>query len=149
LPTRKEFTAAQLKDILESLEKLAKLSEAVRRHGGDFETVPCSAQFQVGQAPQLSGEGARRNEESAHYFHDEKAVRKFHQENLDLNCSTRRSGRSCFPLGEAPARADGTRRRGRLVELHESLRSKKFIAELARKGLKVDHYAASDRPSSS
>src|SRR6266581_1394845 len=33
-----EVTAAQLKDILESLEKLAKLSEAVRRHGGDFET---------------------------------------------------------------------------------------------------------------
>src|SRR5437762_5357594 len=34
----KEITATQLKDILESLEKLAKLSEAVRRHGGDFET---------------------------------------------------------------------------------------------------------------
>ena len=33
----KEVTAAQLKDILESLEKLAKLSESVRRHGGDFE----------------------------------------------------------------------------------------------------------------
>src|SRR5213596_2464120 len=34
----KEITPTQLKDILESLEKLAKLSEAVRRHGGDFET---------------------------------------------------------------------------------------------------------------
>src|SRR5207248_2798834 len=34
----KEIPAAQLRDILESLEKLAKLSEAVRRHGGDFET---------------------------------------------------------------------------------------------------------------
>src|SRR5438477_4767042 len=34
----KEVTAAQLKDILESLEKLAKLSEAIRRHGGDFES---------------------------------------------------------------------------------------------------------------
>ena len=33
----KEVTAAQLKDILESLEKLAKLSESVRRHGGDFD----------------------------------------------------------------------------------------------------------------
>src|SRR5438067_4565322 len=34
----KEVTAAQLKDILKSLGKLAKLSEAVRHHGGDFET---------------------------------------------------------------------------------------------------------------
>ena len=33
LADEKEFTATQLKDILESLEKLAKLSEAVRRHG--------------------------------------------------------------------------------------------------------------------
>src|SRR5437667_7897149 len=35
LADKKEITAAQLKDILESLERLAKLSEAVRRHGGD------------------------------------------------------------------------------------------------------------------
>src|SRR5438045_8570527 len=33
----KEITAAQLKDILESLEQLAKLSEDARRHDGDFE----------------------------------------------------------------------------------------------------------------
>jgi DNA gyrase subunit B len=51
-----------------------------------------------------------------------------------------------LPLGEAPPRADGTRRRGRLVELHESAAIEKIIAELAHKGLKVDHYATSDRP---
>ena len=34
----------------------------------------------------------------------------------------------------------------RLVELHESTAIQKIIAELARKGLKVNHYAASDRP---
>jgi DNA gyrase subunit B len=55
-------------------------------------------------------------------------------------------GQELLPLGEAPARADGTRRRGRLVELHESAAIEKIIAELARKGLKVDHYATSDRP---
>ena len=42
----KEITAAQLKDILESLEKLAKLSESVRRHGGDFESFSRQARFQ-------------------------------------------------------------------------------------------------------
>src|SRR5439155_22095924 len=32
------------------------------------------------------------------------------------------------------------------VELHESAAIEKIIAELARKGLKVDHYATSDHP---
>ena len=55
----KEITAAQLKDILESLEKLAKLSEAVRRHGGDFETYLAERNSQVGQASNLFGQSAR------------------------------------------------------------------------------------------
>src|SRR5437867_11502340 len=54
-----------------------------------------------------------------------------------------------LPLGDmhAPtAKTNGVRRRAKLVELHESAAIQKIIAELARKGLKVDHYAASDRP---
>ena len=142
----KEFTAAQLKDILESLEKLAKLSEAVRRHGGDFETYLGYRSSKSDKLPNYLVKVRDGNEETAHYFHDEKAVRKFHQENLDLNLFDTEIGQELLPLSEAPARADGTRRRGRLVELHESAAIEKIIAELARKGLKVDHYAASDRP---
>src|SRR6266576_1414512 len=142
----KEITATQLKDILESLEKLAKLSEAVRRHGGDFETYLGHRSSRSDKLPNYLVKVRDGNEESAHYFHDEKAVRKFHQENLDLNLFDTEIGQELLPLGEAPARADGTRRRGRLVELHESAAIEKIIAELARKGLKVDHYAASDRP---
>ena len=142
----KEFTAAQLKDILESLEKLAKLSEAVRRHGGDFETYLSHRSSKSDKLPNYLVKVRDGNEESAHYFHDEKAVRKFHQENLDLNLFDTEIGQELLPLSEAPARADGTRRRGRLVELHESAAIEKIIAELARKGLKVDHYSASDRP---
>jgi DNA gyrase subunit B len=54
-----------------------------------------------------------------------------------------------LPLGEPQAAAKtngGPRRRAKLVELHESAAIQKIIAELVRKGLKVDHYAASDRP---
>ena len=86
------------------------------------------------------------NEETVHYFHDERAVRKFHQENLDLNLFDTEIGQELLPLSEAPVRTDGSRRRGKLVELHESATIQKMIAELARKGLKVDHYAASDQP---
>src|SRR2546429_2347400 len=141
----KEFTATQLKDILESLEKLAKLSEAVRRHGGDFETYLGHRNSKSGKLPTYLVKVRDGNEETAHYFHDEKAVRKFHQENLDLNLFDTQIGQELLPL-DAPVRADGSRRRGRLVELHESAAIERTIAELARKGLKVDHYAASDHP---
>src|SRR4051795_6666984 len=146
LADNKEFTAAQLKDILESLEKLAKLSEAVRRHGGDFETYLAHRSSKSSKLPTYLVKVRDGNEESAHYFHDEKAVRNFHQENLDLNLFDTEIGQELLPLSESPPRPDGSRRRGRLVELHESAAIEKIIAELARKGLKVDHYAASDRP---
>src|SRR5437762_350838 len=142
----KEVTTAQLKDILESLEKLAKLSEAVRRHGGDFETYLAERNSRSGKLPTYLVKVRDGNEEAVHYFHDEKEVRQFHQDNLDLNLFDAELGQELLPLGEAPARANGSRRRGKLVELHESAAIQKLIAELARKGLKVGHYAASDRP---
>jgi DNA gyrase subunit B len=145
----KEITAAQLKDILESLEKLAKLSESVRRHGGDFEAFLGKRNSRTGKLPNFLVKVREGNDESVHYFHDEKAVRKFHEENLDLNLFDTDLGQELLPLGDAvPAttKSNGVRRRGKLVELHESATIQKLIAELARKGLKVDHYAASDRP---
>jgi DNA gyrase subunit B len=87
------------------------------------------------------------NDESVHYFHDEKAVKEFHQRNLDLNLFDAELGQELLPLGDIPVpKTNGPRRRGKLVELHESAAIQKLIGELARKGLKVDHYAASDRP---
>src|SRR5438046_8671354 len=89
------------------------------------------------------------NDETVHYFHDEKAVRKFHETNLDLNLFDTQMEQELLPLGDAQAptaKTNGVRRRAKLVELHESAAIQKIIAELARKGLKVDHYAASERP---
>ena len=146
LADEKEVTAAQLKDILESLERLAKLSEAVRRHGGDLEAYLAERISKSGKLPTYLVKVRDGNEESVHYFHDEKAVRQFHQNNTDLNLFDTDTQQELLPLGGAPAKGNGSRRRGKLVELHESATIQKIIAELARKGLKVDHYAASDRP---
>ena len=57
-------------------------------------------------------------------------------------------GQELLPLANAPVATpkNGNRRRGKLVELHESTTIQKLIAELARKGLKVNHFSASDRP---
>ena len=146
----KEISAAQLKDILESLEKLAKLNESVRRHGGDFESFLAERNTKSGKLPSYLVKVRDGNEETVHYFHDERAVRKFHEENLDLNLFDTEMGQELLPLAAAPVAAatskNGNRRRGKLVELHESTTIQKLIAELARKGLKVNHFSASDRP---
>ena len=68
--------------------------------------------------------------------------------NLDLNLfDTEMGQQELLPLAATPVKSNGgVRRRAKLVELHESATIQKIIAELARKGLKVDHYAASDHP---
>jgi DNA gyrase subunit B len=144
----KELSAAQLKDILESLEKLAKLSESIRRHGGDFESFLSERAKKTGKLPAYLVKVRDGNEEMVHYFHDEKEVRKFHTENPDLNLYEDETQQELLPLGgPAVVKTNGaSRRRAKLVELHESTTIQKIIGELARKGLQVDHYAAADRP---
>jgi DNA gyrase subunit B len=148
LADNKELSAAQLKDILESLERLAKLSESVRRHGGDFESYLAERQTKTGKLPTYLVKVREGNEELVHYFHDQREIRKFHDENLDLNLFDAEMGQQeLLPLATTPVKSNGgVRRRAKLVELHESATIQKIIAELARKGLKVDHYAASDHP---
>src|SRR6202047_1497269 len=126
----KEVTTAQLKDILESLEKLAKLSEAVRRHGGDFEAYLEERNSKSGKLPTYLVKVRDGNDEAVHYFHDEKAVRQFHLENLDLNLFDTEANQELLPLGDAPARTNSESfrsRRGKLVELHESAAVQKII----------------------
>src|SRR5437762_396248 len=146
----KEITAAQLKDILESLEKLAKLSEVVRRHGGDFEAYLEERNSKSGKLPTYLVKVREGNDETVHYFHDEKAVRKFHESNLDLNLFDTQIEQELLPLGDVQvptAKSNGgVRRRAKLVELHESAAIQKINAELAVKGLMVVHYGESDRP---
>jgi len=142
----KELSTAQLKDILESLERLAKLSESVRRHGGDFETFLGQRDAKTGKLPNYLVKVREGNDESVHYFADEQGVRTFHEQNLDLNLFDVEMGQELLPLVPTTAKTNGARRRAKKVELHESTTIQKLIGEMARKGLKVDHYAASDHP---
>ena len=142
----KEVTTTQLKDILESLEKLAKLSESIRRHGGDFDGFLAKRNARNGKLPSYLVKIRDGNEETVRYFPDEKAVREFHKENPDLNLFDADVQQELLPL-ESGTKTNGVaRRRATKVELHEATTIQKLIAELARKGLKIDHYAASDRP---
>src|SRR5437016_4149749 len=103
----KELSAAQLKDILESLEKLAKLSESIRRHGGDFESFLGERAKKTGKLPSYLVKVRDGNEEAVYYFHDEKEVRKFHQENPDLNLFEDETQQELLPLTAAPIKSNG------------------------------------------
>ena len=80
----KVFTAAQLKDMLELLERLAKFSDAIRRHGGDFEQYLGERDPRTA-FPTFMVKVREGNQEWVTYFPGEAEVRQFHEENRDLN----------------------------------------------------------------
>jgi DNA gyrase subunit B len=152
----KIFTAAQLKELLELLERLAKFSDAIRRHGGDFEAYLAERDPHSGHLPGYMVKVREGNQEWVTYFPGEAEVRQFHEENRDLNlfeeAPVETNGN---PEGEPVAAAeksapkkkeDTARRRARLIELHESSAVQKLIADIARKGLEIEHFSNSDQP---
>ena len=162
----KTVSGANLTELLSLLERLAKYADAVRRHGGDFESY-LTHRDESGQLPTYIVRVREGNQEWVRYFTAEEQVRAFNAENSDLALF---GIEQSLPLeepqnGEAsgepvpapapvpvaiptptPKRSDGVRRRARLVELHESAAVAKLITELDKKGLKLEHYANSDKP---
>jgi len=154
----KIFTAAQLKDLLELLERLSKFSDAIRRHGGDFEAYLNERDPKTGAFPTFMIKVREGNQEWVTYFPGEAEVRAFHEENRDLGLFEDPAPEpSPLPEPEATAdkpvaaprkkeKEDGPQRRARLIELHESAAVQKLVAEIARKGLRIEHFADSDHP---
>src|SRR5439155_8230174 len=64
----KVFTASQLKDMLELLERLAKFSDSIRRHGGDFEAYLQERDKTTGKLPGYMVKVREGNTEWATYF---------------------------------------------------------------------------------
>ncbi len=156
-----EFSTEQLKDILDLLEKLDKFATAVRRHGGEFEQYLAQRGSEGGKLPNYLVKIREGNQESVRYFKDEEAVRAFSAENVDLNLfgepAVERLDGDASGDGESesvrhnghalrPSNGSALRRRARLVELYESASIQRLIDDLARKGLKIEHYAAQDEP---
>lgn len=158
----KVFTPIQLKDMLELLERLAKFSDAIHRHGGDFETYLSERDAKTGKLPNFMVKVREGNTEWTTYFPGEDEVRAFHEENRDLNLyddpepefESTEEGEPVEPVlaVEKPTTKKNGKpdlsvhRRAKLIELHESTSAQKLIDELAKKGLKIDHYADSDTP---
>lgn len=152
LPDKKEIAAAQFKEILELLDRLEKSSEAVRRLGGEFEAY-LHARSPEGALPSFLVVIRHGNEETVQYFQNETDLRNFTATNIDLNLfdaepSEGENAENGGALTEKVTKADknARRRRARLVEIHQSKSIEKLIAELAKKGFKIEHYADSKTP---
>jgi len=163
LADEREFTTAQLKEILDLLERLDKFSEAIRRHGGDFEAYLAARAPGTNKLPAYLVKVREGNEEFVHYFQNEDEVRAFHEANLDLSLydvdadaelATPGSGESSASTpasthsrsSRGNGRNGGPRRRGRLVELHESATLQKILTELNTRGLRLEQFSNSDKP---
>jgi DNA gyrase subunit B len=151
----KVFSSSQLKEILELLERFAKFSDAIRRHGGDFEEYLAERDPKTGKLPTFMVKVREGNTEWASYFPGEAEVREFHEGNRDLNLYEEAAPEPLegeVPAPDSPAKSkkekneNTNRRRAKLIQLHESTSAQKLIDELARKGLKIEHYSSSDVP---
>jgi DNA gyrase subunit B len=174
LSDRKEFSREQLIEILDRLEKLGKLSDAVRKHGGDFEDYLRHRDPATGDLPKYMVKVREGNSEYVRYFHDESALKEFSNQNRDLNLYEAEiapeldgeEAQTGNGADDAPAAGETNgqlasrngqpgdngslsphlRRRARRVELHESNAILKIIHELDDRGLRIEHYSASDQP---
>jgi DNA gyrase subunit B len=149
----KVSTPAQLREVLELLQRLAKFSDSIRRHGGDFETYLAERDPKTGALPTYLLKVREGNTEWVTYFPGEAQVREFHLENPDLNLfdieptEIPTEGEPIEkPVEKAKKTDPATHRRARLVELHESHPVQKLIDEIGKKGLKIEHFSNQDKP---
>ena len=149
----KTFTPAQLREMLELLQRLSKFSDSIRRHGGDFEAYLGERDPKTGARPTYLLKVREGNTEWVTYFPGEAQVREFHLENPDLNLFDIEPAEAPVegevtekPVEKAKKADPATHRRARLVELHESHPVQKLIDEIGKKGLKVEHFSNQDKP---
>jgi DNA gyrase subunit B len=144
-----ELTEHQLEEILELLDSLDKYARALRRHGGDFSDYVEHREPRSQELPRHLVKVRAGNEEAVHYFLDESALRTFSEVNPDLRLfGDEEADTALTERGEPrPDRArNGSTRRARHVEIHESKAIGELLSTLARKGFNVEHYAAQDQP---
>lgn len=147
LADNKELPQKQLTEILEMLESLDKYSRSILRHGGEFESYLEARDKKTGELPSHLVKVREGNEETIHYFHHEDELAKFAKANSDLGLFGDDEELSkAEEKNEKAATKNGVTRRGRHVELHESKAISELLEKLARKGFKVEHYIAQDKP---
>ena len=144
LEDSKELSEKQLSEILELLEALDKYANGLRRKGGDFATYLEHRNPQTHELPQHLVKIREGNEETVHYFLGREDLAEFGQKNADLNLGL--SGEQESDTSLLEKNKNGVTRRARHEELYESHAIKDLLEKLAKKGFKIEHYSAQDKP---
>ena len=144
LEDSKELSEKQLSEILELLEALDKYANGLRRKGGDFATYLEHRNPQTHELPQHLVKIREGNEETVHYFLGREDLAGFGEKNADLNLGLSGEQESDTSLLEKSK--NGITRRARHEELYESHAIKDLLEKLAKKGFKIEHYSAQDKP---
>ena len=84
------------------------------------------------------------NDETVHYFHTEEELAQFGAKNADLKLFGGEEEGDTTSFAEKPK--NGSTRRARHVELHESKAIVELLSKLDKKGFSVEHYAGQDQP---
>jgi DNA gyrase subunit B len=142
LSDKKEPSQKQLAEILELLESLDKYASALRRHGGDFAEYVEHRQKKTGDLPRHLVKVREGNDETVHYFHTEDELAQFGTKNADLKLfgSEEEGDTTTFE------KKNGSTRRARHIELHESKAIVELLSKLDKKGFSIEHYAGQDKP---
>jgi DNA gyrase subunit B len=144
LEDAKELSQAQLSEILGLLEELDKFANGIRRKGGDFAAYLEHRHPVTHELPQHLVKIRCGNEETVSYFGSNEDLAGFDEANPDLHLGL--SGEEEAETTPVEKARNGSTRRARHEELYESHALKELLAKLAQKGLKVEHYAAQDKP---
>ena len=131
----KEFSQKQLEEILELLEALDKHAVYIRRQGGDFGDY-VENRSKSGEFPSHLVKVREGNDETVHYFTATPQLEDFKSANADL-----------FNGNGESKKKEGPTRRATHADLHYECKAvTELVEKLARKGLKVEHYVAQDKP---
>jgi len=142
LSDQKELSQKQLAEILELLESLDKYASALKRHGGDFAEYVERRQKKTGELPRHLVKVREGNDETVHYFHTEDELAQFGAKNADLKLfGSEEEGETA-----TAEKKNGSTRRARHIELHESKAIVELLGKLDKKGFSIEHYAGQDEP---
>ncbi|QQY08795.1 MAG: DNA topoisomerase (ATP-hydrolyzing) subunit B [Candidatus Xiphinematobacter sp.] len=143
LSDKKEFTQLQLKEILGLLERLERYGSAVRKLGGDFGSYLASVHPKKGTLPTHLVQIHEGNNETIRYFHDEEELKDFAAANQDLALFGEKVETNS---GIGLVSGSQSRRRCRLVTIHETAGIEKLIRELFKWGFRAEHYSVQKTP---
>jgi DNA gyrase subunit B len=135
----REFTAEELKGILENLSSLARFQKSIAGNGGNFQEY-LDARRADGHLPEYMIRIREGNVEAVLYFTDEAALSAFAAENRDLGLFDEQLS------DEELAQITGPSRRAVLHELHESNAIAKLFARLNELGIDTKVFHSMDTP---